>query len=365
MQPSLKACPIARKSLPLLAATALLLSVMLLISPAASQEDTGLPESEVADPWVNADGSPICSVDILPLVDVEIDDPEDTNDPPRKITVQVRPNRSKLCDVYAIPTGYSSMPPGINKPRDPVPTAVRSVATWDPDFVVQAAVEADPDATPPVEAAPAVLGKWVTTSQTVTDFFAVNKAWEEYNKEALKRDAIRKAWADYVNPNPPEGYVKPAEPPEKPTPWQSCGDTADDCFTYDSQYGDRPDDYGTSGTSAQNTAPTAADTYTISTDSNGDSTVTVTPVTVTRNTDLTEREEANKSCGTCEQAGDKGVAYPAIFTPDNWLENAHDFFEAYDDLDDGGGGSPFYVCEYMYPDDKPEEFICHLHTPGS
>ena len=102
MLPSLKSCSAERKSLPLLAATALLLSVMLLISPAASQVDTGLPESDVADPWVNADGSPICAAEVLPLVDVEIDDPEDTNDPPRKITVQVRPNRSKLCDVYRV-----------------------------------------------------------------------------------------------------------------------------------------------------------------------------------------------------------------------------------------------------------------------
>ena len=329
----------ARKSSVLITATVALFLAMLLISPAAAQDaDTGLPDSDVADPWVDADGSPICSVDILPLVAVEIDDPTDTNDPPRKITVQTRPNRSELCKVRAIPIGYSTMPPGINEPQKPLPMVERSVATYNE-----------------------TTDAWETTRQTVPDIFAVNKAWEAYNKEVLARDAARRTYVDYVNPNPPEDYVKPAEPPEKPTSWQSCGETTNDCNTYDSKYDETPGDYSTS---AVVTAPTATDTYTTSTDSNGDLTATLVPVTVTRSTDLTAREEANKTCtNNCEKAGDKGVAYQAIFKPDNWLENADEFFAAYDLLDDIG--APFYTCEYMYPDSKPEEFSCYLQTPGS
>ncbi len=333
---------VASSSALITTAVALFLT-MLLSSPAAAQEaDTSsLPDSDVADPWVDADGGPICSADILPLVLVEIDDPDDTNDPPRKITVPTRPNRSELCQSRTIPTGYTTMPPGINKPRAPLPTVERSVATFNE-----------------------TTQTWETTRQTVTDVFAVNKAWEAYNSEVLARDATRKAWSDYVNPTPPSDYVKPSEPPEKPTPYQSCGDTVDDCNSYDSQYDETSDDdYVAPGT---NTAPTATNTYSTSTDSDGEMTATVTPVMVTRNTDLTAREQANKTCtNNCEKAGDKGVAYPAIFKPDNWLENADEFFEAYDELDDEGNGTPFYTCEYMYPDHKPEEFSCYLQTPGS
>ena len=302
---------------------------LLLASPAAAQDaDNSLPDSDVADPWVDADGGPVCSDGVLPLVEMQIDDPDDTNDPPGKITVQVRPNRSELCTVRTIPTGYTTMPPGINKPREPLPMVERSVVTFNE-----------------------TTQTWETTRQTVPDVFAVNKAWEAYNKEVLARDATRKTYS--MNPMT-----------EKPTPWQSCGDTTDDCNSYDSQYDETPDgDYGTSG---GNTAPTSTDTYSTSPDSDGEMTATVTPTTVTRNTDLTAREQANKTCtNNCEKAGDKGVAYQAIFKPDNWLENADEFFEAYDVLDDGGNGTPFYTCEYMYPDSKPEEFTCYLQTPGS
>ena len=323
---------VAGASAVITAAVALILT-MLLASPAAAQvadADNSLPDSDVADPWVSEDGGPVCSVDILPLVFVEIDDPDDTNDPPQKIMKATRPNRSELCTVRSIPTGYTTMPPGINKPRAPLPTVERSVVTFNE-----------------------TTQTWETTRQTVPDVFAVNKAWEEYNREVLARDAARKAYSD---------YVKPADPPEKPTPWQSCGDTADDCHPYDSEYDETPDaDYSASGA---NTAPTATSTYSTSTDSDGDMTATVTPATVTRNTDLTAREQANKTCtNNCEKAGDKGVAYPAIFTPDNWLENADEFFAAYDVLDNAG--TPFYTCEYMYPDDKPQEFTCYLQTPSS
>ncbi len=331
---------IGHKSSALITATVALFLAVLLISPAAAQEaDTGLPDSDVADPWVNAEGIPICSADILPLVSVEIVDPTDPQ-MQRKITVQIRPNRSELCKGSTNPLGYTTMPPGINEPQKPLPMVERSVVTYNE-----------------------TTDAWETTRQTVPDIFAVNKAWEAYNREVLARDAARKAYSDYVNPNPPDGYVKPTEPPEKPTPWQSCGETANDCNTYDSKYGEPGRDYSASG---GNTAPTATSTYTTSTDSDGDTTATVTPVMVTRNTDLTAREQANKTCtNNCEKAGDKGMAYPAIFKPDNWMENAGEFFEAYDQLDDGGNGSPFYTCEYMYPDHKPDEFTCYLQTPGS
>ena len=339
-----KICSTARMSTALITMAGALFFTLLLASPAAAQDadadaDNSLPDSDVADPWVDADGGPVCSDGVLPLVEMQIDDPDDTNDPPRKKTVQVRPNRSELCTVRTIPTGYTTMPPGINKPREPLPMVERSVVTFNE-----------------------TTQTWETTRQTVPDVFAINKAWEAYNKEVLARDATRKTHYDYVNPNPPSDYVKPPEPPEKPTPWQSCGDTTDDCNSYDSQYDETPDgDYGTSG---GNTAPTSTDTYSTGTDSDGDVTATVTPTTVTRNTDLTAREQANKTCtNNCEKAGDKDVAYPAIFKPDNWLENADEFFEAYDVLDDGG--QPFYTCEYMYPVSKPEEFTCYLQTPGS
>ena len=155
-------CSTMRKSSVLITATAALFLAMLLTSPAAAQEaDTGLPDSDVADPWVNTEGIPICSADILPLVEVEVVDPTDPQ-MQRKITVQIRPNSSELCKGSVNPLGYTTMPPGINEPQKPVPMVERSVATYNE-----------------------TTDAWETTRQTVPDIFAVNKAWEAYNREVL------------------------------------------------------------------------------------------------------------------------------------------------------------------------------------
>ena len=366
---------------------------MLLISPAAAQ----LPDADVDDPYVDENGAPICQGELLPIVLVP-DTMEDPQNPGQQIPVmeadpdnpgqqrivmlETRPNRSELCSGG----GYTTMPPGINEPQKPTPMVERKVPT--------AYVEAT-DETP---------ASVTTTTQTVPDLFAINKAWEAYIAELNALEAAREAYVSYLNDlenfikyendpsdaSLPDTYTQPTErptEPAKPTPYEihqiiavDEGDDVEQTYTYNSQYDETPD--GNYGTSGGNTAPTSTSTYTttpstkkvtiLTTDENGDDdtmeidvetvTATTTPVMITRNTDLTAREIANQSCtNNCEKAGQKDKAYPAIFKPDNWLENAHEFFAAYDDMVDKG--QEFYTCEYMYPDSKPDEYSCYLQTP--
>ena len=369
----------------LITVTIALLLTMLLVSPSAAQ----LPASDVTDPYVDENGAPICSGELLPIVLEPVTEPDPDNpgqqrtvtepDPDnpgqrRTVTRETRPNRSELCSGGV----YTTMPPGIDEPQKPIPMVQRKVPT--------AYVEA-------TDTTPATV---TTTTQTVPDLFAINKAWEAYIAAINAREAAREAYENYqtykadpTDESLPADYTQPTEPPEKPTPYEihqtiavDEGDDVEQSYTYNSSYDETPDEnYVASG---GNTTPTSTSTYSTSpstktvtvlgTDPDGTEveeeievasvTATVTPVMVTRNTDLTAREEANKSCtNNCEKAGDKGVPYPAIFKPDNWLENADEFFAAYDAMEEQN--QPFYTCEYMYPDSKPEEYSCYLQTPGS